>query len=440
MNKKKFIALFLCFAMLLTAFAGSVMTAANAEGGTVTFSYVVTTNQIVSAFDAALTYPKDSLSVSSIEVMGDGEFYDNKKGKIMFNNTNVENQFDFSQGEAMITVTFNVIDDYDKRDVAVNMEEIYSVDTILGGNIPYRYANVFDGTVDLSGYVNVDDHSQDYTDPTVPPEKTYTVIYSYAQSPDDSTDATLTKTITTAETDIGTIAEAAKPRIENPYYTNYRVSSPTLDGENTIRAALACDEKKYSVIVNGEEYAEKGYLETVNLTAEQNSAFIIDGEVVATGTKFSFFVTDDVEVVIEQSSAAKAERVSLLKNALSISDNPENSADSKVQIELLATASRENFARMGVAIAAAPKDADDISNAVHEVTTGSAVSDKILIHNSKVDRPNVSGQYQFIYAPYFSASKAPSNSTLYCYAYSVNKNDEVMVSSVQVIDLTTILS
>ena len=108
-------------------------------------------------------------------------------------------------------------------------------------------------------------------------------------------------------------------------------------------------------------------------------------------------------------------------------------SDTKVSMDLLATANIENFDRMGVVFAASERTEAEITAAVKAVTTGTSVSNGIAVHNSTVDSANESGSYQFTYAPYVSKDKA--NKTLYFYTFAVDTDGNVSVSSVVSVDL-----
>ncbi|MGN1138831.1 MAG: hypothetical protein ACI4RM_05235, partial [Ruminococcus sp.] len=107
--------------------------------------------------------------------------------------------------------------------------------------------------------------------------------------------------------------------------------------------------------------------------------------------------------------------------------------DTKVSMDLLATANVDKFARMGVAFATAEKTVDEIADAVTNVKTGTAASNGVAVHNSTVDAPNESGSYQFTYAPYVSKDKA--DKTLYFYTFAVDTDGNVSLSSVVVVEL-----
>ena len=108
-------------------------------------------------------------------------------------------------------------------------------------------------------------------------------------------------------------------------------------------------------------------------------------------------------------------------------------SDTKISMDLLATANVEKFARMGVAFATSEKSVAEISNAVSNAATGTAVFEGIAVHNSTVDSPNESGSYQFTYAPYVSKDKASKK--LKFYTFAVDDEDNVFISEAVEVDL-----
>ena len=162
-------------------------------------------------------------------------------------------------------------------------------------------------------------------------------------------------------------------------------------------------------------------IETIE--TEEEAGFIVNGKVVAVGTKFKFFVTGDMEIQTDPTKSKADEFASVFYNELSVSEE-------NVMMELLATAKvDDDYERMGVAFATSEQDKDDIKAAVQEVTSGTArATNGIAVHNSSVGLANSSGQYQFIYAPYISTSKVTQDLNLYFYAYVVKSNGTIIVS------------
>ena len=234
---------------------------------------------------------------------------------------------------------------------------------------------------------------------------TYTVVFNYKT--EDGTQ-TLTKTATTTETDISAIANSVMPTIVNKMY-DYKLGNCSVEG-TTITANLVETKKLYTVTVDGKIVGTQyGYKDKATVT-------LVDG------TEYTFYVTGDVEITSDDIK----KNATLSLDALTISDT-------KISMDLLATANVEKFAHMGVAFATSEKSVAEISNAVSNVATGTAVFEGIAVHNSTVDSPNESGSYQFVYAPYVSKEKA--DKTLYFYTFVVDTDGKVYVSSEVKVDL-----
>ena len=238
-----------------------------------------------------------------------------------------------------------------------------------------------------------------------PAKTNYTVVFKYETV--DGTQ-TLTKTTTLAESDITKVATSVMPNIENKMYS-YALGECTAEG-TTITANLVATKKFYKVTVDNNLVGEYEYKKEATVTLKD-------------GTKYTFYVTDDVEI---DSDTVTMDAVTLSLDALTVTDEI-------VSMDLLATAKIENFARMGVAFATSDKSKSDIEDAVLNVATDTAVSNKIAVHNSTVDSPNVSGYYQFVYTPFVSRDKATT--TLYFYTFVVDTDGRVEVSSGVPVDL-----
>ena len=383
----------------------------------VTYKYVITADEAVSAYEGRINYPADKLSVNNI-VFPDGQV-NNRNGKILFNCSGTTD-IDFSDGKAIITVQFDVLDAFNKSDVYGELEEFYNLRDVLGGNTPFDYENVFDDEVYSCGHTDLDNESNSYENTK------YTIIYSYKENPAAEADSTTTKSAWSNLSNAQTIAELNMPYIQNPYYNNYTVSSAVKDG-TTINAALGYQIKKYSVSLDGVNKGEYEYLQTATVTTDTEKDFFIDGNCVARGTAFSFYVTDNVDVTTDEPTGSIGESSSLIANALYVADAGAGKAN--IKMEMLVSATSSGFSRMGVAYAVTQRSADDVRSAIQTIVSGTAVNNKIAVHNSAVDNPNQSGQYQFIYAPYVSVSKVDKSKSLYFYAYVVDKNGNITISA-----------
>ncbi|MGN1130634.1 MAG: hypothetical protein ACI4Q8_04720 [Ruminococcus sp.] len=475
-STKKFISVCLAVIMLVsTIICGAVVTDAATYnvGDIITYQFVVNTGCKVQAFEGVVYFPSEKLSVvpyvdpDSPEDEYDAIVYDNLTGSPMANATSegVEfnasfsrNIYDFTNDNAMVTVKFSVDDaDFSPTEIYTKLTNIYDkAHNAYNGNNPYSYQNVINDKVISGGTVDLDNGTSEETtssteateattesteatvesteatvesteattESTVPTEVTepttestapteatepaldYTVQFNYVT---EDGQQTLTKTISTTETDVQTIVNTVMPNIENKMYS-YTLGLCIADG-TTITANLNETKKLYTVTVDGEIVGTQyGYKDKATVT-------------LADGTEYTFYVTGDIEITSDDPK----ETVAISLDALTISDT-------RISMDLLATANVEKFARMGVAFATEEKTADDIKSAVANVTTGTAVSNGIAVHNSTVDSPNESGSYQFVYAPYVSKEK--SDRIFYFYTFAVDTDGNVSVSSVVSVDLT----
>lgn len=257
------------------------------------------------------------------------------------------------------------------------------------------------------------------TEPTEPEptEKDFTVIYNYVtkdETTQEEVERTLTKTVTAdSDTDAETLANEKYPSIKNPYYS-YMLGQCEFDenDDSIVIADLDATPIYYTVSLDGETvYDDCTYKQEV--TVEIN------------GADYTFFVTGDVELTSDTPTETEDAVISL--DSVTITDE-------QITLELLATANSDDFARMGVAFATSEKTQEELAAAVTAIETGTDVYDNsIVVHNSTVDSPNVSGQYQFIYAPYLSKENAVT--TLYFYTYVVDSQGNVSVSTVVSFDL-----
>ncbi|MCR5652810.1 MAG: hypothetical protein K6F88_03325 [Ruminococcus sp.] len=425
MTIKKTMSVVLSVMIMLTAVCGCFAVTANAAG-TVTYSYVITTNDAVNAFEGRIHYPSSSLSVNSITFNGTSN---NKNGKILFNYSNVNSTFDFSDGKTLITVVFDVNGAYSESDIYGELTDFYNIAHVASGNSAFDYANILDGEVTSCGHTDIDTPANSYANTK------YAVTYSYKEYPASATNSTYTKSVWSNLSDAKTIAELYMPRIDNPYYT-HSVASATLSGTD-ISATMSNTEKTYEVTLDNHSQGEFRYLTETEVAVDGTVDFLVNGVRVARGSSFKFFVTGDTDITTEAVEGTICERASLINNALYISNNGNNAV---VKMEMLASAVSTCFVRMGVAYSGSACDADDIKSAVTAVTTGTGRNNKIAVHNSTVDKPNMSGQYQFIYAPYISVSKVSKDQSLYFYSYVVNNDGTITVSAASQVNFSNVLA
>lgn len=421
MKIKKIFSLVFSLLICVTAAVGGLSAKAT---DTVTYSFEIKTTEAIAGFKGTVYYPSESLSVNSVTVAGDS-YYSDKGGSISINSSNPQNPLSFSPAANVVTVTFNVNGTYDRTDVYTTLKSIYTKEMVTGGNVPFTYRNLINGTKVTSGKTDIDNPQNSYEGTA------FTVTYNYNVSPTDG--KSITKTVYTEETTANKIAEVGMPSPRSPYYT-YDLGRVDQVSASNLTASLRATARKYDVSVDGVLQDRYGYMDTATVTADEEKSFIINGDVVATGTSFSFYVTGDIDVTLGD-PAESDEGISVVKNAQYVYDD---AGSTYVKLELLATANRKDFARMGTAFSLSEKSDGEITQAVTNISSGSGTDSKIHIHNSGVDAPNLSGRYQFIYAPYIDVSKIPAGRTMYVYAYSVNADGEVLVSYPAQINLSNI--
>ena len=252
----------------------------------------------------------------------------------------------------------------------------------------------------------------------------YTVTYNYNY---DGEDLTVTKTVTAEAANIEDAIKANAPKVDNSV-SDYAVGEIKKGEGNTYSVTLDATAKKYTVSLNGQPMDQEfAYMDKATVTSDKDAAFIIDGQVVGYGKSFTFFVVGDTDVTTDETKT--------IEDFASISKTATIAADGKVTVELLASAVVEKFDRMGVAFAKAEKTQAEIEAAVKAITSGTAASNKIAVHNSDVTEANESGQYQFIYAPYVTDGYSGK---LYFYTFAVDTDGNVLVSAASEVDYANI--
>ena len=256
------------------------------------------------------------------------------------------------------------------------------------------------------------------------PEEDYEVTYTYNY---DGEDVTVTKTIKAKASEIEAKIEANVPAINNQINT-YSFDGAVKGEGNKYTAALKAVAKEYTVTINGNDLeGTYKYMDKATVNSDTDVAFVVDGQVVAYGKSYTFYVIGDTDVTTDATKT--------LADFASISKTAEIAADGKVTVELLASAVVEKFERMGIAFASSEKTADQIKDDVLAITAGTAKGTNVAVHNSSVTEANESGQYQFVYAPYITNGY---NGKLYFYTFAVNSDNEVIVSAASEVDYATI--
>ncbi len=266
----------------------------------------------------------------------------------------------------------------------------------------------------------------------VPENVTITYNYKvYDEATEQPVSKSISKTVSVGDYTYDQLVALNKPFIKSPYY-EYGEATFERNGSQ-INATIPYTEKQYTVKLNNSEVGKFKYMETAEVGTGEQKSFIVNGNVVFVGGIYKFYVCDDTDITTgDPSSAAEYALIDL--NNVCVTDN-------KVELDMLATANigGGTFERMGVAFALSEKTENEIKNAVQEVQTGTGTSNKIAVHNSKVDWYNQSGQYQFRYAPYFSISKA-KDASIYFYTYVVDKNGSVKVSDEAIYNMSNLLA
>lgn len=170
---KKLISIVLALTLIISALC-SIGYASAAEEETITYKYVLNCDSLINGLDGEITYP-DTLSVKTVtDEHGDevpsivvysedsSAYAAVKDGKILFNATDIDVPFDFSDGKALVTVEFIVNGDYNAEDIKTTLSEFYSTDVIYDGNIPYKYENTVNDELVSRGYVDLDNPEGSY--------------------------------------------------------------------------------------------------------------------------------------------------------------------------------------------------------------------------------------------------------------------------------------
>ncbi len=252
------------------------------------------------------------------------------------------------------------------------------------------------------------------------PLSDYTVNYTYRDY--KGLDNIITRSVEQSKLSDGSlVATLVNPsaRLKDPMF-NYSIGTVEKN-DTTISAVLNMSPHKFTVTFNGRDYGEYSYLDEVTIDSPDNetTGFLIDGNPVKYGKSFSFYVTDDMDITTDD-SAVRENKASLNLTGTYINDQ-------RLSLELLATANTDGFRRMGVAYALSAKDNEALTEAIENISGNNKAYNKIGVHFSNVDNPNISGQYQFRYGPYMSINNVPDDKTLYFYTF-VETDDGILFS------------
>lgn len=336
-------------------------------------------------------------------------------GYIKFNYSSSNNALDFTDGVALVSIVFTG-NPADASQINTTLYDFYDRDKSFSSeNVTYRYKELVDGARVDGGLVAKGN------------EDVYDITYSYTLN---GTASTYRKVVTSASGDVDEVINSNAPKLKTPDY-NYTIGTSNANADNEISVNLNRTARKYTVSV--EDYTaddsytrEVDYLKTTKLTTTEDSIFMIGGQIVATGTEFTFFVGGNTEVIIMPNDDYNTDKFATISR-LGYTVEQE-----RIRIQLLATAKTDDFKRIGIAYSTT-KDLtkSEIEAAASEITVtdakSHAASNGVIIHNSTVDDYNVSGQYQFIFTPNMKISTGKDR-TLWFYAFVVDDNGDVTVS------------
>lgn len=390
----------------------------------VVYSYVVATDSKIAAFDGEISYPSN-YTVESVSYYGSKSVKidnntaepnvvdnaDQSNGTLKFNSTYKTDVYDFSDATALVTVTFNVDGEYKSSDINTTINDFYNVKSVKSGNVSFRYDEVVNGETVSSGQFNKSN----------PGEHVYQITYNYIL---DNARKTLSTVYTTEETSAKTIAEKNAPSLKSVSYVYNITEDGVTTGSNySVNVNIAREKKLYPVYVDGELFGNYAFNSKVTIDKDEEVSFIINGNVVHVGKSFQFLVGGMTDIETDDPVDAP-DTYSYIETSGS------NVEKDKVEMELLATAKVENFSRMGVAFSNHPLNKTDIEADAAEVTAKGATragSHGSVVYNSTVSEPNVSGQYQFLFGPYFQNNETYRDYTFYFYAFVVDASGNVTV-------------
>lgn len=150
--------------LAITAVCAAAVSA-SAEETTITYEYKIKCQEPINGYSGEVHFPS-ALTVSSVTISSN--IYKAYSNKILFNASNINTPYDFSEGAALISVVFNVNGSYDANDITTTLDEFYSTANISSnGNYPYRYNNLVDNQVISGGYVDLDNPQSSQSDPKV---------------------------------------------------------------------------------------------------------------------------------------------------------------------------------------------------------------------------------------------------------------------------------
>ena len=453
MKFRKTLSLIMAVVLSFTTLVGASVAASADTTQEVVYTYKITTDKTIAAFDGDVSFPSNYTLQNNV-VFYDGDTVTsgsetinpttsvcdninntlegnridevNELHKYKFNFTYKKDLFDFSAGKALVTLTFTVNGAYDISDITTKMNDIYNIENVREKNVPYRYDEYLNGEAVRSGQDNTGN----------PDEHIYTLHYNYQNDSNVNTSLTYVKTLSDAS--LKTIAEGNMPQLKTASY-KYSVDEANIisNGNYEYTINLTREAILYTVTLTDEDgnYEEVGsyeYLQQVTVNPDgQEHSFLIDGNIIAVGTSFTFYVGGNTDVELaEPEETADTYAVT--------NDAGYTLEQDKFSMQMLATAKAGSFKRMGVAYSNAPLSINDIKTTAAKdnlCVSERSVKDSatgVIVYTSKVNKANVSGQYQFLFAPYFTGIERFKDFTFYFYTFIVDNNNVVTVSDTPV--------
>lgn len=446
MNKKsgrQYISIILAVVMILSTLACTAIPAGAADtaetASTIVYEYAVTNDTPFLGMDGIVHYPNDALTVNKVVVSAGS---DHGADEDMFAATvknpdypvNAETGetgvyfqgtcgqypvYNCVNGLSLVTVTFNVIGEYNPGDIYCEMINIYNADTQGGKdvtledgtvvsqrNLPFYYQNIIDGVVISGGYEDLDGITASYTTPTEPATSA-------------PTEPVTTEPATSEPTEPAT-SEPATSEPTEPVTTEPATTEPAATEPSTV--------KTYTVKLNGTEVGTYQYKDIATVKPNAGTVgFVVNGKVVYVGTEYSFFVVSDMDITTQSNIAQTDEYANI-----TLHNSYVDQESKMIHMEMVASANVKSFQRIGVAFAKSQRTAEELTAAVKAVSTNETteVYNGIAVHNSTVNAVNMSGQYQFIYAPYTESANITENTTLYFYAFAVDADGKIYISEI----------
>ena len=284
----------------------------------ITYSFNVKSGTVC-AFEGITSFPGDKLKVNSVKFADNREvYYSMKDSTILFNVSESENSFDFSEEKALITVEFSVIDTFNYESIWTSISNFYTNEQYLTNeNTPFRYSNIINGIVISSGYVNIDNDEEGFTSPYEPTEESQEVVSTNTtestslagatesiETTKETTDPTSIPTQSTTENTQPTTEKIEKKDISN--WDVFGVFDQTYTGGRITQDII--------FVFNGKEYATFDTTYKNNINAGK-ATVILKGTGRYTGTITKTFKINKAKQPMTAKASAKSVKASKLKKA-----------------------------------------------------------------------------------------------------------------------------